>query len=469
VKTANAGYDVVVTNAGGSATLSAALEYLQAAVTTIAITDGNNGSFGSFVPVQSSATNIVDIASAPTNWLGTHAIRCTTPGSGTTNQASIQGPNVAVDATTHPNGVFCEFILQFPQATLNAMSTQIKPHLMRNAGVTLSEYEFGFGSDFGGVGNPLVIASDFDTGSTLTYRSTAFFGDLIQQRILVKYSGNSGRLWINGKYQSGAAITNASFGSTSAAAALQFRCGVVFAGNGSPTAPLVGYIGLARMLDGCPVQPTNYAPVTPQAKAFVNSASLTFGTPSVTTLGFAVALGATIRVGVRVSSGGTSGTPPVISDNLGNVYIALGQKEIASPGNRGITIYVATNKTAVGVNGLTLTLSSATDTIRGTVIVSTGDDPISGYDQGHITQACIGTGTTADAGAMTGSGNNQFSWCFVATDAAASGYTSTGWTVASADITTAMLWRIDATPTAVHCTPALGTSLGWACVGGTTQ
>ena len=466
-KVANAGYDVTVTNAGGtSPALTASLEYLQAATQTMAYADGNNGSFSPFVIQGGNPANIVN---APANWIGMHAMQFTTP-IGISEECALQAPGVPVDATTYPNGVFNEFILQFPTATLTAMSTQIKPHLMRNAGDTLSEYETGFGTDFGGAGNPLTFASDFDTGTTLTYHSAVLFGDGIQVRVMVKYSGNTGRLWLNGKYQSGAAITNASFGSTSSAAALLFRCGIVLAGNGNPSAPLVGYVGLARQLNGCPVQLANYAVVTPQTKGYVASSgttlSLVSGTTSVTTITPAIPAGATGVIGIR-----EAGSSLVAwTDSSGNVWLPVLNTLLGSPGGNNCTFWKADNMKAASAGTLVLTGTVGSgDTLRGTFAAFTGCDPISSFDVGNVSPVSpnVGTATTADGGALTSTGANPLFVYFVMTDGdgSANGYASTGFTIVGSDIRTAIAYKADSVQSTEHYQGSLSASVGYVCVG----
>ena len=465
-KAASAGYDLYATTTGGTSNiLTAALRYLQAATVTKFYADGNNGSSSPF----GVSGNPINIVNAPINSLGTHAFQFTTP-IGVSEGCALQAPPTSVDVATYPNGIVCEFDLLFPTSTLTNMSTQIKPHLMRNAGDTLSAYQMGFGTDFGGVGNPLVVTSDFDTGTTLLYRSGAFFGDGNKHRIMVKYSGNSGELWLDGKYQSGAAITNPSFGSTSSAAALLFRCGIVFAGNGSPSAPLTGFCGMARVLDGCPPPLVNYAVVTPQTKGYVANSgttlSLVSGTTSVTTITPAIPAGATGVIGIR-----EAGSSLVAwTDSSGNVWLPILNTLIGSPGGNDCTFWKADNMKAASAGTLVITgtLGSG-DTLRGTFAAFTGCDPISSFDVGNVSPVSpnVGTGTTADGGALTSTGANPLFVYFVMTDGdgSANGYTSPGFTIVGSDIRTALAYKIGSVQSTEHYQGSLSASVGYVCVG----
>jgi hypothetical protein len=469
-KTANAGYDIVVANSKGSATLTAALEYLPASTTIISEALPEEGSFGAFAanPSLQGVTAVVRPAAA---WRGSHAVQCSSTVTGT-DVTGVQ-LNSAPFSVSGTNGIYTDAVYTLPSATIANVTAQIKLHLTRVGNVEPGGYIFGPGTDYPG-GGLTTLNTQIDFAPLSLLEATGIpFGDGVFVRITTWYfwDGTNGhmRLWVNGKKRPGSSFT----GTTALSNSSGFSLALGMNYCKLPAGPIASILGRAWVGDGFPVQPAAIAPVTtPAAKAFSSSATLTVNTPtSVTTIASAVPAGAYMRVGLRIGGGGAV----TVVYNNGTTNTALkpiGTSGIVSPGGNQAYVFAAKNVLAAGAGVGTITVTNAdSNTIRGAYLIETGPDAVSPYDVGNVNPTQIGTGTTGDSGSFTGSGNNQFSAFFVMTDGdgSANGYAATGFTVVSADIRTAWAYRNDATPTTVRYQPSLSASVGWVVVGWATQ
>jgi hypothetical protein len=467
-KTANAGYDIVVTNISGSATLAAAIEYLPAFATVISEALPEEGSFGAFVP-NPSLQGVTAIVRPASPWVGTHAVQC----SSTLTGSDVTGVqlNSAPFSVSGTNGIYTESVYTLGATTLANNPHQIKLHLTRVNNVEPGGTIDGPGTDYpGGGANSLNIMEDFDPLSLLSATGVGF-GDGVFVRVLTWYfwDGAAGhmRKWVNGKK-----ITLAAFvGSTALSASSNFSVAMGEDYCKTPTGPIAVILGRAGVWDGCPLQPTPIAPVVPAVKAFSSSATLTVATPSsVTTIAGAVPAGAYMRVGLRIGGGGIV-TVTYNNGTTNTVLKPIGTQGIVSPGGNQCYVFAAKNVlgASAGVGTITVT-NSDSNTIRGAYLIETGPNAIAPYDTGNVNPTQIGTSNTADCGSFTGSGINQFSGCFVMTDGDPGTITApAGWTARSVDIRTAWFERIDLTATTVDCQPTFTNSVGWVCVGWCTQ
>lgn len=241
--------DVVVTNAGGSSTLSAAFEYGPTVTVTYASETFASGSLGAL-----SSTGSVSVVTIPTpRGSATKCAQCTTTSGGTESSVSIALTNNPM--VNQPNGLWVRHYPNVPTATMTLVESagQVKTFLCRVNNTTPLTAMFGVGTQFGGAGTQL--ATYIDSGITPVVGSVPGVpqGDGDWPEYLIQITRNTGastgrmRIWVNGKKTVN--TTNAAIAGNTTTDTYTPRLGAVFT-QATPAGTLTINVADVQVLNG---------------------------------------------------------------------------------------------------------------------------------------------------------------------------------------------------------------------------